>query len=187
MLVLGVLVLPAAAATVTMQFNGLPTGNNYWGVASYPYDISVNGQPSQSMMCIGYDEHIESGETWLANVFSIGSLDPVVNRLDYEAAFLFEMAVHGADPNVNAAVWYLFEGAPSLTPEAAALVTLAQGQTFTQGEFADILLYKAIPGSESTNLGTAQDFLYATPEPGSLMLLGSGMLGLAGFLRRKLG
>ena len=170
-----------------MQFTGLPTGNNYWGVASYPYNISVDGGANQWMMCIGYYEHIEGWETWQANVVSVGSLDPATYPLDYQAAFLYEMAVgdQGADSNINAAIWNLFEGAPSLTPEAAALVALAQSQIFTAGEFGNVLLYSAIPGTESGNLGTAQDFLASTPEPGTLMMFGSGMIGLAGVLRRK--
>src|SRR5664279_6216096 len=128
--VLGLLALPAVAGTVNMQFTGLPTGANYWGVASYPYDVSVNGGQNQWMMCIGYYEHIESGETWQANVTNVGKLDPVADVVHYQAAFLFEMALadHGADPNVNAAAWYLLEGAPGLTPEAATLVALAQSQ-----------------------------------------------------------
>ena len=93
LVLLGLLSVSAFAGTVSMQFTGLPTGNNYSGVASYPYDISVNGGPNQWMMCIGYNEHIEGGETWQANVVSIGSLDPIANLLDYQAAFLFKMAV----------------------------------------------------------------------------------------------
>ncbi len=188
LLVLGVLALPALAAPVNLQFTGLPTGANYWGVASYPYNISVNGGPDQWMMCIGYYEHIEGGETWQANVASVGSLDPTTHLVYYEAAYLFKMAVTdgGADPNINAATWYLLEGAPSLTTEAAALVALAQNQSYTMGEFGDVLLYSAIPGSESGNLGTAQDFLAHTPEPGTLMMFGSGMIGLASVMRRKL-
>jgi hypothetical protein len=187
LILLGLIALPALAATVNMQFTGLPTGNNYGGVASYPYDISVNGGPNQWMMCIGYYEHIEGGETWQANVVSVGSLDPVTHPLDYQAAFLFKMAVadQGADPNINAAAWYLLEGVPSLTPQAQALVLLAQNQTFSAGEFADVLLYKAIPGTENANLGTAQDFLGTTPEPGTMGLLGTGIVALAGVLRRK--
>lgn len=187
LIILGMAAIPALAGTVNMQFTGLPTGNSYSGIATYPYDISVNGGLNQWMMCVGYNEHIEGGETWLASVTSVGSLDPAAHLVDYQAAFLFKMAVadHGVDSNVNAATWYLFEGVPGLTPEAAALVALAQSQSFVQGEFADVLLYSAIPGSESGNMGKAQDFLGTTPEPGTLAMFGSGMIGLAGVLRRR--
>ena len=184
---LGVLTLPAWGS-VNMQFTGLPTGNSYWGVASYPYNLSVNGGPNQWMMCIGYYEHITTGETWKADVVNVGSLDPASHLLDYEAAFLFGMAVadKGANSDINAAAWYIFEGAPVLTPGAQALVTLAQNQTYSQGEFSGVMLYTAIPGSESGNMGVAQNFLGTTPEPGTLMMVGTGVIGLAGVLRRKL-
>jgi len=41
------------------------------------------------------------------------------------------------------------------------------------GEFPDIYLYTAIPGTECGGPGTAQN-VFATPEPGSLFLLGAG-------------
>jgi len=171
-----------------MQFNGTPTSNNYSGEPSYPYDLSVNGGPNQWMMCMGYYEHISGGETWQATPVSVGSLDLSTHLLNYEAAFLFTKAEadHGINSDVNAAVWWLFEGVPTLTPGAQALVTLAQSQIYTQGEFANVTVYSAIPGTESGNLGTAQDFMGSTPEPGTLALLGSGVIGLAGLLRRKL-
>jgi PEP-CTERM motif len=187
-LLLGILSLPAMAGVVTLQFTGLPTGNNYEGVASYPYDISVNGGPNQWMMCTSYTEHIEDWETWQATMVSVGSLDPTAFPLDYEAAFLFEMAVAdgGSNSAIQAAIWNLFEGQPGLTPSVQTLEDLAASQSYVQGEFANVLLYTAIPGSESADLGTAQDFLSRTPEPGTLALFGSGLIGLAGVLRRKL-
>ena len=117
LLVTMALSLPAVAGVVNMQFNGLPTGNNYFGVASYPYDLSVNGGPNQWMMCLGYNEHIEGGEKWQATATPVGSLDLNTHLLDYEAAYLFKLAVadHGANSDLNAAAWCLFEGTPSLS------------------------------------------------------------------------
>ena len=141
------------------------------------------------MMCISYNEHIDDGETWKANVVNVGSLDPSTNLLDYEAAFLFKMAVadHGSDPDINAAAWWLLEGAPSPQRSSAAVSSsLAQSQTYSKGEFSDVLLYTPIAGSESGTLGTPQAFLGSTPEPGTLALFGSGVVGLGGLLRRRL-
>ena len=180
--------LPAAAGIVNMKFIGTPTSNQYSGVYTYPYDLKVNGGPNQWMMCISYEEHISVGETWKANVVNVGSLDPTAYPLDYEAAFLFKMAEadHGADPSINAAAWWLLDGAPSLNAPAHSLQLLAQSQTFSKGEFSDVLLYTPIAGSQSGDLGTPQAFLGATPEPGTLALFGSGVIGLSGLLRRRL-
>jgi hypothetical protein len=180
--------LPAAATVVNMKLTNLPTNHQYAGVYTYPYDLSVNGNRSQWMMCIAYHEEISVGETWKANVVNVSSLDPNTYRLDYEAAFLFKMAEadHGANPSINAAAWWLLEGAPStLSPTALGLVSLAQKQSYSHGEYSDVLLYRAIPGTQTGRLGTAQDFLGTTPEPGTLALLGSGVLGLGGLLRRR--
>ena len=175
-----------ATANVSMYFQSAGS-NSYSGVPSYPYYLSVNGGPLQDMMCLGYNEHISGGETWMATVTSVGSLDPSTNLVDYQAAYLFTMAVKdgGANSDVNAAIWYLFEGVPSLDAGAAALLAQAQAQTYYSGEFPSVMLYTAIPGSESGTLGTAQNF-FSTPEPGSLLLLGTGLAGLAGVIRRKL-
>ena len=123
----------------------------------------------------------------MATVTPVGSLDPSTNLLDYQAAYLFTLAVKdgGANSDVNAAIWYLFEGVPTLDAGALALVAQAQGQAYYLGEFPSVMLYTAIPGSESGTLGTAQNF-FGTPEPGSLLLLGTGLAGIAGAIRRKL-
>ena len=180
--------LPALAGTVSMQFTGVSGGHSYAGAYTYPYDLKVNGGPNQWMMCISYYEHISVGETWQANVVSVGSLDPNAYLLDYEAAFLFKMAAadHGSDPNINAAAWWLLEGAPSLNAPATSLELLAQNQTYTKGEYSDVLLYTPIAGSQSGSLGAPQDFLGSTPEPGTLALLGSAVIGIGGLLRRRL-
>ena len=180
-------VAAASAGVVTMQFNGTPTGNSYQGTPSYPSDVSVNGGPNQWMMCISYYEHISGGETWKADTFSISTLDPVTYLSYYEAAYLFTTQLSGgnlATGEVNAAIWNIMEGVPALDPAAAYYVTLAQSQTYSLGQFKGVTLFEAIPGTESGSLGTAQDFL-ATPEPGTLLTLGTGIIGLAGLVRKR--
>ena len=84
LIILGVVAVPATAGVVDMQFTGLPGNNSYSGVASYPYNISVNGGSNLWMMCIGYNDHIEGGETWQAHVASVGSLDLLTHAIDYK-------------------------------------------------------------------------------------------------------
>lgn len=176
-----------ALANANMSFSNAGP-YNYNGESSYPYYLTVNGAPLQAMMCLGFNEHISGGETWQATVASVGSLDLSTHLLDYQAAFLFQMALKdgGANSDVNAAVWYLFEGVPALDTGASSLVALAQSQSYYQGEFPSIILYTAIPGTESGTLGTAQNF-FGTPEPGTLLLLGTGIVGFGSALRRRLG
>jgi hypothetical protein len=176
-----------AMADANMLFSNAGS-NSYMGVPSYPYYVSVNGGPLQFMMCLGYNEHISGGETWMATVTPVASLDPTnpTYLVDYQAAYLFTLAVadKGADSDINAAIWYLYEGVPTLDTGAANYVTLAQSRSYTMGEFPSVTLYTAIPGTESGTLGTAQNF-FGTPEPSSLLLLGTGLLGAGGMLRRK--
>ena len=175
-----------AMANASMFFSSAGS-NSYMGTPSYPYNLSVNGGPLQNMMCLGFNEHISGGETWMATVAPVGSLDLTTHLTDYQAAYLFTLAVAdtGADSDLNAAIWFLYEGVPTLDTGAANYVALAQSNSYFQGEFPSVILYTAIPGTESGGLGTAQSF-FGTPEPGSLLLFGSGVLGVAGMIRRKI-
>ncbi len=178
----------AVAGTVTMQFNS--TGSNsYNGVPTYPYDLTVNGYAA-SLMCVSYNEHITGGETWDAKSYSVdnyGALIGDVQKAD-QLAYLFTLAHAdgGVNPAYNAAAWFLNEGAPSLDAAAQAIYDQAVAMTFGPNAFPTIQVYVPIAGTQSWAGELPQTFLGSTPEPGTLLMVGSGLLALAGVTRKHL-
>jgi hypothetical protein len=172
-----------------MQFNGA-SGYNSNGEYTYPYGFTVSGQQA-NLMCISLNNEITPGETWKANVATVASLwgTQNANLYDQAAWLLLQENSSGFDPAINWVVWSLFAPSVDLSPipNAGNWLTAAQGQTFHAGEFSNVFVYTPVDGTQSWG-GTPQTFLgynTPTPEPGSLMLMGSGILGLAGVLRRK--
>lgn len=188
--ILMVTAVSAFAGTVGMQFNG--TGPySYGGVSTYPYAFTVDGSP-ESLMCIGYNEHIVGGETWLATSMSVaqyGALIGNVQKAD-QLAYLYDVAyvTGGSKSAANAAAWFLNEGVPPLDSQAQALYNQAISQVYPPGAFASLEVFVPIDGTQSW-VGELPQTFYGgtpTPEPGTLLMVGSGILGVAGFLRNKL-
>ncbi len=189
--VLAILTLATAAFAgnypiVSIQFTGAGS-NNYNGVQSYPYNGTANGVP-QDFMCISYNEHITGGETWRAYAetipqFGLKSFQSLYKA--QEVAFLYLEAEKdgGANSGVNAEAWWVMEGVPSPEPDAAALT----GFKFNlKDTYPNIVVYVPIDGTQSWAGETPQIFLGSTPEPSTLLTLGSGLIGLAGFARKRL-
>jgi hypothetical protein len=188
-----------ANSTVNMQFTGVG-GNNAGGVYTYPYNFSINGKSSVSLICDTYDNEVVVGETWQANVSSLLSGEGLFGNqlLDYKAAGLIFKSILNGTLNVNAgnyAIWGLFSssaqnssyfqnnGGAAIDAQYLALAALAPNSAF-QG----LMLYTPIAGTQSWG-GMPQEYIgYSpVPEPGSLALFGTGILSIAGMVRRKLG
>lgn len=91
-----------------------------------------------------------------------GTADLLINGVRYAAI--------GTAP--SAGNWATFTATyTGLTADAGKSITIELNTTGMEGDFDNVRL--------SDNTGTA------TPEPGTLMLMGSGLLGLAGFVRRR--
>jgi PEP-CTERM motif len=202
LLVLPALVLCAGTAladsTANMKLTGVG-GNNAGGVYTYPYYFSINGKTPVALICDTYDNEVVIGETWKANVSSLLSGKGLFGDelLDYKAAGLIFKSILNGTLNLNAgnfAIWGLFSNNAKNNPffgssGAAGIESgyLRLAATASSSAFQGLVLYTPIPGTQSWG-GTAQEYIgYSpVPEPGSLALFGTGLISLAGMVRRKL-
>ena len=179
--------LPAAAGVVTVQFNDAG-GNSYSGVSSYPYNMSVDGQ-STALMCIEYNQHVTGGESWQASPYSVAAYGALIGDLTKadQLAYLFTLALAdgGQNADVNAVAWNINEGVPGLTSSATALYNQVTSMQTYPG-ISGVVFFVPTANQTGWTDGVPQTFLGSTPEPGTLLLLGSGLIGLAGNLRRKM-
>ena len=189
----------STANDVRMKLVGVG-GNNAGDQYTYPYYLSVNGKAPVAMLCDSYDNQVEIGETWKARETSLLSGKGLFGNqlLDYKAAGLIFKSILNGTLNVNVgnyAIWGLFSanarhssffeshGDKWLDKEYLALAAKAPNSAF-QG----LMLYTPIAGTQSWG-GTPQEYIgYSpVPEPATLTLFGTGLLSLAGIVRRKMG
>jgi hypothetical protein len=177
--------LAARADSVDLKFVSVGS-NSAGGVDAYPYYFSVNGGPATtSLMCLSYFNEINFGESWTAEI------EPITTKSDKEAAWLFNDAnVNPANSdNDQLAAWSLFEsGVPDASDGAAqlALASAFASNPANAGFYSGFEIYVPKDGTQTwgcdpqTFIGDAP-----TPEPSSLLLLGSGLFATAGALWRK--
>ena len=204
-IVLFVLVLVAMSAgtalansTVNMQLVSV-SANNAGGVNTYPYFFSINGHAPVALICDTYDNEVNVGECWQANVVGLLSGKGLFGNqlMDYKAAGLIFKSILNGTLNVNVgnfAIWGLFStnaqnnsffqssGAAALEQQYLALAANAPNSAFS-----GLVLYTPIGGTQSAN-GMPQEYIgySSVPEPTTLTLFGTGLVSLAGLARRKL-
>lgn len=188
----------ADSMTLTLEsVGGQSSGPDY----VYPYNFSVNGSAGIiQLMCISFANEIAFGESWTATTAQIAG-----NSKFEEAAYIFSLAsAPGAAASTIAeaqwANWELFDpNDPNLLnnmpygEQQNVNSLLNQAWTYVQENpdaaiYSDYAVYLPVAGSQSTG-GLPQDLIgerpVLTPEPSGVVLLGSGLLGLALLLFRK--
>ena len=178
------------------------SGQSVGNVEVYPYNLSLNGSSTTTpMMCINYDDHVTVNETWQVTGTQLSTAS---SKALQEDAWLFSQVGKGTYSNadIQFAVWYILDPsdvfwspgfdltARTLVYEAYANLPGLTNQFLNQYTVYSPVTRAAAKLSWTDN--TPQSFIAAdpvavTPEPSSLLLMGSGLLAASLMVMRRRG
>ena len=194
---------PLQAQAVHFQFTDVGAGYNAFGVYIGTYggqwDFGGPGEHHVGFNCVDFFHEVTWGQQWNANISSLAGGDVSFTRnpgsLDKykEAAWLISNYTPSNVQATQGTIWNLFQTPGPNWVTDASLFSQAQAN-YQSFDYSGWYVVTDVNAGGADDAGSVQEFVVhdpsvhitSTPEPATMSLIGTGLIGIIGLrLRRR--